>query len=357
METKERPAVDRMTESASPPEPAGARRQREPRVGLLRKLFKEGYRFDFFQALRLLEKLLPGASSPGERPTYREERIRIRPHNALAFPATDVKRIDIIDDATPRAQVTATFMGLYGVDSPLPVYFYDEIASDSEDVQPLRSFLDIFNHRLYAFFYRSWKKYRPALHYRPPGEDRHSERVRCLAGLGTRGALAGARVSAMRLAAFAGLLSARVRHAEGLQKLLSDALEDITVEVHENVPRWVPIPERGTLGGNGLGTLVLGKSATLGQRVFDLSGKFRLVLGPLTLEQYRALLPGAGCAQIVSYLVRLYVRDFLDFDVELRLRTEEIPTLRLGGMEARLGRTTWLGKPAGAVTFGLVTYE
>ena len=39
--------------------------------------------------------------------------------------------------------------------------------------------------------------------------------------------------------------------------------------------------------------------------------------------------------------MRLYAGPQFDFDFELRLRSAEVPELKVGGPHARLGRTTW----------------
>lgn len=315
------------------------------------RLFREGYQFDFFQAVRLLEIFFANTPKEGERDEAMETRIRIRPHSGLAFPATDVRHVELLDGKPSRARVTATFMGLYGVDSPLPVYFYNEIATETDPTKPLRDFLDMFNHRVYELFYRAWKKYRPALHY--TGEDAHSQRALCLAGLATPKALDN---PPLRLAAFAGRLSCRVRNVEGLKNLIADFFPNLQVTIRENEPRWWAIPERPRMG-NGDKPMKLGANATIGEKIFDVSGKFRIVLAPLTLVEYMDFLPGGGYAAMIQYLVRLYAPDYLDFDVELRLKTAEIPRLRMGMKGTQLGLTTWSGRPRGELTSRVVVYE
>ncbi len=312
--------------------------------------------YDFFQAVRLLETYFAAAKGPGETADIAEERIRFRPHNGLVFPATDVRQVEILDGTPPRTRLTATFMGLYGVDSPLPVYFFDSIATESEESVVLRDFLDIFNHRLYALFYRTWKKYRMALQYSKPATKKGlAERALSMAGLGTKMAADNVLISPLRLAAFAGSLSMRVRNAEGLQNLVAELLGGIQVDVLENIPRWVAIAERSRLGRTPVRS-ILGQTACMGARVSDATGKFRLLLGPLTLEQYLSLLPGGEYAGRLKYIVRLYVRDYLDYDAVLKLRTREIPPLRLGDRALRLGLTTWLGIPDAAMTSREVAY-
>ena len=308
--------------------------------GVYRRLMEEGYRFRFFQAVRFLELLHPEAPTPGETTDVTKERIQLLPSTALVFPATDVKEINRLKN--DRVCVRATFLGLYGIDSPLPYYFYDALATEDSDTFAHRDFLDIFNHRVYSFFYRAWKKYRPALFHRPDGSDAHSKRFLAVAGLGTAHAADDVPGPPLRLAALAGILGARARHATGLKMVIQAYFEDIEVEIVENVSRWVPIAARNTLGTGGL---QLGQDATVGEQVHDRSGKFRICLGPMDLDTYLDLLPGGAASKTLQRLVRLYAPDYLDFDVELRLRTSDLPPTQLGDPSTKLGLTTSLGDP------------
>lgn len=331
----------------SPPDPDLFER------GVYRRLLDEGHRFQFSQAVRLLELLFPDAPAPGETTNVTDPPIHLRPSVDLVFPPTDVKRVDQTDDDPRGIHVVVTFLGLYGIDAPLPYHFYDHLAKDTKQTAPHRDFLDIFNHRLYAFFYRAWKKYRPHLHYRTGGRDRHSRRFISLAGVGTPNALDDASLSPMRLAAQAGVLAPRSRNAAGLEALIRAFFDGVEVEVLENVPRWVPIPSRSSLGDEGFR---LGEAATVGERVYDRSGKFRLQLGPMTLEQYLALLPGGEDVPKLRDLVRLYTPDSLAYDVELRIRSEDLPTTQVGDSGNQLGFTTSAGPPQEPVISRVVDY-
>ena len=94
-------------------------------------------------------------------------------------------------------------------------------------------------------------------------------------------------------------------------------------------------------------------SAVAGGRVWDYQSKFRIHLGPLTLEQYESFLPaprqasdgGALRATPLRKLVdwvRFYLCFELDWDARLHLKKDEVPPLRLG-VKGQLGWTTWLG--------------
>ncbi len=348
---------------------------------LKKRLFDKGYLFGFFRATWLLERWTrrsapktpePGALFHEDQPiAYDDERIRFRPSSSVGFPLSDVAEIKKLTDnqGQETARMTARFMGLYGVDSPMPSYYNDHLAReyDEDDPSPLRAFLDLFNHRLYAFFYRAWKKYRPALNYKPGGQDRHSRWLLSLAGLGTPRALEASRVPPMRLVAFASQLSGRVRSAQGLRVLLEDMMPGVPVTIVENVPRWVTLPQRPPLGSGHHAPLGrptrLGVNTIVGEKMYDLAGKFRIRLGPMNLETYKDYQPGQEKAQTLRWLVRLYMPDHLDYDVELLLREEEAPGVCLGAVEDRpawgdkLGQVAVLGRPAGPVITQLFTYE
>ena len=51
----------------------------------------------------------------------------------------------------------------------------------------LTSFLDIFHHRLISLFYLAWKKHRFPENYLPGAQDRLSQYLLSLIGLGTPG--------------------------------------------------------------------------------------------------------------------------------------------------------------------------
>ena len=321
--------------------------------GVYRRLLDEGHRFQFSQAVRLLELMLPDAPAPGETTSFTEPPIHLRPSVDLAFPPTDVKRVDRTDGDPRGIHVVVTFLGLYGIDATHPYHFYDHLAKDPEETAPHRDFLDIFNHRLYAFFYRAWKKYRPYLHYRSGERGRHSRRFVSLAGVGTPNALDDVSLSPMRLAAQAGVLAPRTRNAAGLEALIRAFFDGVEVEVVENVPRRVPIPSRSGIGD---GDFRLGEAATIGEQVYDRSGKFRLRLGPMALEQYLALLPGGEDVPQLRDLVRLYVPDYLAYDVQLQIRSEDLPTTQLGESGNQLGFTTSAGPPQDPVISRVVDY-
>ncbi|MEM8560035.1 MAG: type VI secretion system baseplate subunit TssG [Bacteroidota bacterium] len=329
-----RPDGDAASRSAAP----------EPRVA------REAYHYHFVQVIRLLQALVPRSAEIGRGFSYADERIRVTPHEAMVFPASDVHHVTLTappagsEAPAEAAQVAVTFGGLYGVDSPLPYYFYDHLEK-SDQPEPLRGLFDLFSHRLYSLFYQACVKYRPAFQSvrrgrdRDAVHDRHTNRFIAFSGLGTPRALADAPIDPLLLTTFAGRLGSWSRNAEGLEALIEAAFAE-PVRVVENVPRRVPISERIALG-----EAKLGETAALGSSVYDESGKFRVELGPLSLTAYESFLPSGTNSTALADLVRLYAPDYLDFEVRLTLAPDAMPTMRLGDpASSTLGSTATLGR-------------
>jgi type VI secretion system protein ImpH len=93
---------------------------------LIDRLVRRGWEFDFFPAVWLLERFAAGGAPVGEVGPVSAERIRFRPEVSMVFPATDVRRVAVVDGPSEDEsiyQIDVTFMGLYGVSTPLPLHY------------------------------------------------------------------------------------------------------------------------------------------------------------------------------------------------------------------------------------------
>jgi type VI secretion system protein ImpH len=322
--------------------------ERTPATRLINELLERGEDFSFFQAMRLLESFVPdGVPVGGQGPPGREA-VLLRPNASFGFPKADIDRVEPRPGAgvLPPFRMTVNFIGLYGSVSPLPAHFTEEIiTADPEDV-PRRDFLDLFHHRLIALFYRCWRKYRYHVEYRPGGEDAQSLRIHALAGLGPPEMRRGLEVDFERLLAYVGMLSMRGQSAAKIRAVLSDYLGGVPVRLEQFVERRVTVGAefRNALGRTCSG---LGTDLVLGGRVRDVAGKFRVILGPLSLARFQRHLPGGADHRALRDVMRLLLREPLAFDVVLELKDRDVPEWRLAhDGPCRLGWTTWLGRRA-----------
>jgi type VI secretion system protein ImpH len=321
-------------------------------AGLRRKIVEEGYLFDFFQLVHLLERWIDGPVPLGRVGPYRDERLRLRPDDSLIFPPSDIHHVeepresDRHDDdgkAIPldwAYRIIVHFMGLYGSAAPTPVYLTELIGSTDVDADELTDFLDLFNHRILSLFWRAWLKYRHPYRWEVGGEDPLSGQLLSYIGLGDPEARRRTGLPTGKLLRYLGLLALRTRPPVGLRLMVSDHF-GVETQVEERIFRWVPVPPDGR-NRIGQANATLGLDLTVGERVPDRSGKLRVSLGPLHFDQYLGFLPGTPRFRELCALTRLWVGGRFEFDIELVVRREEIPELQMAeGSMGRLGWASW----------------
>lgn len=318
---------------------------------LKKRLLEKPRRFSFFQAVQLLESIGDGHVGIGKSGPPEKEAVRLRPAVGVSFPSSDIEEIREFDDGeTGRRKflVTTTFLGLYGVASPLPTYYCEEILDDEtenlsdDERSPTRDFLDIFHHRLLSLLYRCWLKYRYIFQFYPGGHDEVSRRFLCLIGIDPEAKNDNLPVAPIALLRFAGLISQIPHSGASLETVLSAFFSGMPVQVIQCFPRWVVIPDdqRTRLGTGGCG---LGEDAVMGTRMFDQMGSFRVRVGPLSREQFKSFFPIEKRYHQLVFLTRFFIEMALEFDVELVLRAEDVTPVQLGGDEpVYLGWNSWV---------------
>lgn len=309
-------------------------------------LFDEegSYRFEFYQAVKLLEMLAPEATPVAEGSEPDAEAVRFSSRVGLDFPASEIDLLSRPKDGGPAALVV-NFLGLAGVLGPLPLPFTERVIERTWNKDfALRDFLDLFNHRLISILTRARRRYRPARTWKAPEEGPFARAGFALLGLGTGGLAGRMAVPDRALLSYAGLLAQQPRSQIGLEILLAQYFE-VPVAVHPFAGRWLTLdPEEQTAIGLSGRNQVLGGiagGAVLGARVWDQESGFELRLGPLHLHQFLAFLPIGRAFGALVDLVRFYAGTELDFTVRLQIRAGEVPPCRLG-WGPRLGWSSWL---------------
>jgi len=315
-------------------------------------LFQRGYEFEFFQAARLLARIFGGRKAVGGTARPGEEFARFGVRLCMAFPPSAI--YDVMRERGSNgdtARMTVAFLGLTGTQGVLP-FFYTEwmIARKNAKDDSLAAFLDLFNHRLVSFFYRAWEKHRPPVLFelgaaRAQEPDAFTHSVYDLIGMGTAGLRKRMRVRDESLLWYAGLIAQKPHSASALRGILRDYF-GVPVEIEQCIGDWYDLEEadRSYLSPD-LERNQLGEGAFLGDQVWNQQGRFRIRVGPLTLDRFLEFLPnGRAMAKLVE-LTRYLVGQALAFEVQVLLRASEVPYCRLddGGMDApRLGEMAWL---------------
>jgi type VI secretion system protein ImpH len=317
-----------------------------PEPEILRRFRAEPHLFEFFQAVNLLERLLPDHAPVGGFNDPRDEVIRFTTPTSVAFPASEIQSLEDSSDGVAPPRMTVNFMGLTGPQGALPLSYSLYLAERRRARDhAAKEFIGIFEHRMLSLFYRAWERSHAAVAHGRGERDWLTRHLLNLIGLGTDGLQRQLAIPDEALLFYVGLLGVPTRPAAALEQLVADYF-GVAAEVEQFVGAWYPL-ERATqceLDDDGPSTQ-LGLGAVAGDELWDLQSRVRLRLGPLTREEYNRFLPGGSAHEQLRALTRFFGNDQLDFEVQLVLAREEVPGCRLGGDEdvpLALGWSTWI---------------
>ncbi len=337
--------------------------QRAIDPGVVERLLDEPYRFQFFQAVRVLETWF-SRRNEGRESERSAEPIVFRNSLALTFPAselehalpydeagqalvgTDAWRPALSDRTVDRVELTPAFFGLLGGQGALPLHYTEQLIGRAhiQRDHAAREFFDVFSNRATALFYAAWKKYRLPFHYELDRDERYLPLLLALAGVPdapTRAKVQGGPGTLLDEAIAGYALPARHRpmSAAYLARTLTDYFR-VPVSVEQFAGRWYTVPsERITVLGRVNATL--GATALAGERVWQRDMRARIVVGPLRKRDYEAFLPGEARAVALERMLTLLAGITIEYEVSLVLAREEVGTSRLGG-GARLGYDAFL---------------
>ncbi len=336
----------------------------QPAPALKRMLADEPYRFDFLQALRLLEKHHVDVPRLGRARRAAQEPIRLGQTPHLAFPPATLSAFTPGNGEGPD-KLWVRFFGLFGPQGPLPIHLtsYAKRRLDQNKDPTFSRFADVFHHRLLLLFYRAWANSQPTVDYDRPSEARFVRYLGSLAGIGDEPPKPEQAWLHYAELFHVGYLAAGTRHSTGLRQMLAQ-LFGINVKIRSFVGGWLCLPDddRLHLGRHGR----LGVDTIIGAASFQRQHRFQVALGPLDFESFQRFLPGQPSLERLVAVVRRAVGDTLEWDLQLILKRDRVPWAKLGDhvpattlkklgalvskaqhpCRTRLGRTSWLRQDA-----------
>ncbi|MHB1564180.1 MAG: type VI secretion system baseplate subunit TssG [Leptospirillum sp.] len=299
--------------------------------------------YTFTQVIRLIRLVLSGRenASPKEE-LWRQ--VRVRPALALGSPHKEICSLSFLEDRQ-AALLDVNFFGLYGVSSPLPLFYTEDlIAYNNDDNTAPRDFLDILHGALYPLLYDSWKKYRLSLRAYEEEDQSALDCFHVFTGLSDPLFASTIRAGDSLFSStirYAGLLTQHPRSAKGLESILSDVLGEISVEIEQCPEKSVPIPKDQLLI---LGhSQRLGEETVIGETIVDRNNQIRIRIGPVENDGFDRLLPGNEDFEKVSFWQRFYLVEPVMAWIEVVLKDEKPVPVCLGEIRrTRLGLDSWL---------------
>ncbi len=300
-------------------------------------------RFDFHVALRRFGASFSDRPRLGEAVRPVDEPLRLGQHVSAAFQPAAIAGFSPGDEQTP-ARLSVGFFGLLGPRGPLPGHLTEYAGDRARHAgdSTLSAFLDVFHHRMLLLLHRAWAQAQPTAAMDRAGDEGFGGYVAALLGLGLESLRDRDGWPDHAKVFYAPRLRQGPRNAEGLRAVITDAL-GLAATVESWLGEWLPLPEgsrcRLGLGGH---QNALHKTATIGRRAWSRGHRIRVVLGPLTRDELRRMLPGSDGLEALAAIVRLYTNDEWAWDVVLRIADDAVEPARLRG-GARLGWTARIG--------------
>ena len=304
--------------------------QWKPDPGLIRALVAEPYRFEFFQAMRLVGQLQP------------LDRVRLANRLAMAFPPSEICDAALESDAFDAAamRITPAFIGLLGSTGALPLHYSQRIAAherSAADSGP-RAFLDLLSRRSLLLFYLAWARHRPECMQDGLGDDGGDAFLDMLTALAGITPQEDSPIAPETLARYAMLLRSRAASAPVMAAIYAEYF-GVPFRIEQLAGTWQQLPpqHQASLGVANAG---LDDGVLLGQRLYRCDALVRIHIGPMDKPAFERFLPDADGALALAALLQLHCGAGMEFDVRLVLRAADIVPSQLG--VARLGIDSWL---------------
>jgi len=293
--------------------------------------------FNFYRFCQLLEKQLSDNKPIGSTFSPKDDAVRFRPHPGMGFPVSELKAVETSEerpDAPPT--VRTTFMGLYGVDSPLPTRYIDDIAQKREGHEALEAFSDIFNHRMMTQFYRIWRKYSYPATFEDGGTDKTSRSLMALTGITDSGD-----VPASRLLALLQPLVRTTRTAEGIVSVIKTQAPHTQVTVKPHKVTRMPAGKQARFSFSE--QQKLGDHLVLGSETLDANYCIGVEMFTEDAAEAKGWLPGGQLREDVFTLLRVYLGCDYDASLMLTIPMKLAPLPRLGDPMLMAGYNVVMG--------------
>ncbi len=311
----------------------------EPELAEMRERIRS---FDFVAAVRRLECAHLDKPRVGEAIRVKDDVVRMSQNVSLGFRGTALQSLTTSKGAHEH-RLHVNFLGLLGSHGPMPLHYteYADQRSRHHNDPTFKEFLDLFNHRMLSLFYRASVQFDPAVMFDRPDNNAYAEFLGALSGLLPEASTDRDSISDATKRYFPAWFSSTAKSPDGIKSLIGDYF-DLPVAIKEWVGGWLPMPESAHARlGSGKESVQLGRAVYIGKRVWSIRHKFNIQLGPLEWEDFSSFKPGSDRAEKLHDLVRNYLGDEWDWDLELILKDSEIRPLALNRTRA-LGIDSWV---------------
>lgn len=291
--------------------------------------------YNFYRFCQQIEEATGAHLGTGRTP--QSDPVRFHPHPGMGFPAGELRRTET-DAENPDAPpvVRTNFLGLYGIESPLPTAIVDDITQGREGADAMAAFLDIFNHRFMTQFYRIWRKYNYPASFEPGGTDNISRSLMALTGI-----TGDTTQPASRLLGILQPMLMPTHTAENVAAIIRSQAPETTVTVTPRLPVMMPVERPAQFSFES--PMTLGDRPILGDKTPTVNYCMAVEMFTNDKAEARGWMPNGQLRADVFALLRTYLGCDYDARFHLTIPTKLLPTPRLGDPNLYSGYNIMLG--------------
>lgn len=289
----------------------------------------------FYRFCQLLEQSQPDAPALGSHWQVRHDPVRFRPHPGMGFPASEFKRVEMPEHPHLPPTIRTTFIGLYGVESPLPTSYIDDITQRRDGYEAVSDFLDIFNHRLTTQYYRIWRKYSYPATFSAGGTDKTSKYLLSLCGLGIEGCAQNIATPVSRFLALTSMMRLPTRTSEGIMALVQLLAPDTQARVIAHDRCRIPLRTPLTMSAHH--PISMSNSPVMGTHAVEVNSQVLLRLKTDNPNEAKEWLPGGQLHKDLLALLHVYLGSRLHVRLQLSVLRSLLPDAQLSCQPASTG--------------------
>ena len=277
------------------------------------------HRIEFFQLMRLLAFILKKEFPDQSWEESFDKYIRIRPSLSISFPDHSINSVQLLGDN--KVSVETTFFGLYGVTSPLPNFYSEDLLAYNHDgLSFARRFFDIFHYAMYPVLLGAMTRYRVSTGLQEGTDIR--QRLRRASWLGISTPQLAERLNKWpEMLKIASLLSTAYSSVTGLEALIATLIGSGSVNVVACPVVRSVIPEQYCFS-LGKQANQLGSQAVLGRTLNRSSNNhIDIQLSDQLQDDILSFLPGGSKFELLKQAIVLYVPVYLKLCLRVKANT------------------------------------
>ena len=295
---------------------------------------------ELFALIRLLEHLMQLNPKVGDESRLTQSKLRFGQSASLAF---QDRQINQLYQKSNALKIDIKGFGVFGSNGALPMHL-TELTYEKNTHQKnttFNDFVDIFHNRLIALFYKAWRSAQDMPSLDGGDQWQFSRYIASFIGMADQ-QNSHLNVPIYHQFYYSSLLINQQAPSANLQEILRSFF-NMPIEIKQNIGQWIDAKEFSTKLDYGKSHR-LGDGLLIGDKIFDATQKFRIIIGAVSPTQYIGFLQGGDLAKQLIAWVEHYCRYQYQWDVEVVIDKQKIIQQKLGdGM--LLGATSWIGQP------------